>query len=110
MIVKMHLNSRNNRIFLITVKFTMSIRLNAENTENTHKFLNQIEIDKVEKLYNAMQSNEQLFWKLLKNQKPSSQMSAFLVDGTIKTILVKTIFEECGPSILNQAHLQPTQI
>ena len=34
MIVKVHLIFRNNRIFLIMVKFMMSIRLNAENTEN----------------------------------------------------------------------------
>ena len=49
------------------------------------KLLNQIEIDKVAKLCNAAQSNEKLFWKLLKNRKSSSQMSAFLIDGKMIT-------------------------
>ena len=49
------------------------------------KFLNQIEIDKAAKLCNAAQSNEKLFWKLTKNQKSSSQMSAFLIDGKMIT-------------------------
>ena len=49
------------------------------------KFLNQIEIDKAAKLCNAVQSNERSFWKFLKNQKSSSQMSAFLVDGKMIT-------------------------
>ena len=35
MIVKVHLILGNNRIFLIMVKFMVSIGLNAENTENT---------------------------------------------------------------------------
>ena len=79
MIVKMHLISGNNRIFLIMVKFMMSFRPNAENTESTCVciFLNQIKIDKAEKLCNTAQSDEKLFWKLSKNQKSSSQMSAF---------------------------------
>ena len=47
--------------------------------------MNQIEIDKAAKLYNAAQANERLFWKLLKNQKSSSQMSSFLVDGKMVT-------------------------
>ena len=49
------------------------------------KFLNQIEIDKAAKLCNAAQSNEKLFWKLIKNQKSSSQISAFLIDGKMIT-------------------------
>ena len=49
------------------------------------KFFNQIEIDIALKLCDAAQSNEKLFWKLLKNQKSSSQMSAFLIDGKMIT-------------------------
>ena len=49
------------------------------------KFLNQIEIDKAAKFCNAAQSNEKLFWKLLKNRKSSSQMSTFLIDGKMIT-------------------------
>ena len=44
-------------------------------------FLNQLESDRVTKLCSAADSDEKLFWKLLKGQKSSSQMSAFLVNG-----------------------------
>ena len=47
--------------------------------------MNQIEIDKAAELFNAAQSNEKLFWKLLKNRKSSSQMSMFLIDGKMIT-------------------------
>ena len=47
--------------------------------------MNQIEIDKAAKLCNAAQSSKRLFWKLLKNEKSSFQMSAFLVDGKMIT-------------------------
>ena len=50
-----------------------------EYRKHLRKFLNQMEIDKAAKLCNAAQSNEKLFWKLSKNRKSSSQMSAFLV-------------------------------
>ena len=56
-----------------------------EYRKHLRKFLNQIEIDKAAKLCNAAQSNEKLFWKLIKNQKSSSQMSAFLIDGKMIT-------------------------
>ena len=64
----------------------MPIGLNTESTrKHLRKFLNQIEIDKAAKLCNAAHSNEKLFWKLLKNRKSSSQMSAFLIDGKMIT-------------------------
>ena len=44
-------------------------------------FLNQLDSDRVTKLCSAADSDEKLFWKLLKGQKSSSQMSAFLVNG-----------------------------
>ena len=53
-----------------------------------HNFLNNPENDKVKKLCNAAESDEKLFWKLLKGQRSSSQMSAFLVED--KLITVKT--------------------
>ena len=40
---------------------------------------------KVTKLCSAADSDEKLFWKLLKGQKSSSQMSAFLVNGSLIT-------------------------
>ena len=48
-------------------------------------FLNQLESDRVTKLCRAADSDEKLFWKLLKGQKSSSQMSAFLVNGSLIT-------------------------
>ena len=48
-------------------------------------FLNQVETDKIKKLCNAASTDEKLFWKLLKGQRSSSQMSSFLVDGKFMT-------------------------
>ena len=48
-------------------------------------FLNNLENDKVTKLCNAAESDEKLFWKLLKGQRSSSQMSAFLVEDKLIT-------------------------
>ena len=67
-----------------------------EYRKHLREFMNQIEIDKAAKLCNAAHSNENSFWKLLKNRKFSSQMSEFLTDG--KMITDKTIFAKCGPS------------
>ena len=41
--------------------------------------------DKIKRLCDASESNEKLFWKLVKSQRSSSQMSAFLVDGIMIT-------------------------
>ena len=48
-------------------------------------FLNNLENDKVRKLCNAAESDEKLFWKLLKGQRSTSQMSAFLVKDKLIT-------------------------
>ena len=48
-------------------------------------FLNQCEADKITKLCNAAESNEKLFSKLIKCQRSSSQMSAFVVNGELLT-------------------------
>ena len=48
-------------------------------------FLNQCEADKITKLCNAAESNEKLFWKLIKSQRSSSQMSVFVVNGELLT-------------------------
>ena len=47
--------------------------------------LNQCEADKITKLCNAAESNEKLFWKLIKSQRSSSQMSTFVVNGELLT-------------------------
>ena len=80
-----------------------------EYRKHLRKFLNQIEIDKATKLCNAVQSNEKLFWKLLKNRKSSSQMKAFLIDGKMITE-ENDILEMWAEHFENKAHLQPTQI
>ena len=47
--------------------------------------MNQLEVDKIIKLSHAAESNEKLFWKLIKGQRSSSQMTAFLVNDTLLT-------------------------
>ena len=49
------------------------------------KFLNDVEIDEIKKFCSAADSDEKSFWKLLKEQYSSSQMSAFLVNGKLIT-------------------------
>ena len=48
-------------------------------------FINNLESDKVKKLCNAAESDEKLFWMLLKGQRSTSQMSAFLVENKLIT-------------------------
>ena len=48
-------------------------------------FPNQLESDRVTKLCSAADSDEKLFWKVLKGQKSSSQMSAFFVNESLIT-------------------------
>ena len=48
-------------------------------------FLNNLENDKVTKLCSTAESDEKLFWKLLKRQRSTSQMSAFLVKDKLIT-------------------------
>ena len=48
-------------------------------------FLSKLESDKVKKLCNASENSERLFCSLIKDQRSSSQMSAFLVNGKLIT-------------------------
>ena len=50
-----------------------------------HNFLNNLESDKVKKLCSAAESDGTLFWKLLKGQLSTSQMSTFLVENKLIT-------------------------
>ena len=56
-----------------------------EYRQKLRRFLNQTEADRIRKLCHAAESNEKLFWKLVKSQRSSSQMSAFLVNGDLLT-------------------------
>ena len=47
--------------------------------------LSQFEAEKITKLCNAADSNEKLFWRLLKGQRSTSQVAAFLVDRKLIT-------------------------
>ena len=42
-------------------------------------------MDNIKKLCDAAESNEKLFWKLLKGQRSTTQMSAFLTDEKLIT-------------------------
>ena len=49
------------------------------------KFLNQLEIDRVRKFCVAAETDEKMVWRLFRGQRSSSQMSAFLVNGSLIT-------------------------
>ena len=53
--------------------------------QKLRKFLNQSETDRIKDLCDAANSNENLFWKLIKGQRSSSKMSAFLVGSKLIT-------------------------
>ena len=72
-------------IFPVLVKFTTLGDTHDEYRLLMHNFVNNLENYKVKKLYNAAESDEKLFWKLLKGQRSSSQMSAFLVEDKLIT-------------------------
>ena len=56
-----------------------------EYRQKLRSFLDQTEADRIRKLCHAAESNEKLFWKLVKSQRSSSQMCAFLVNGDVLT-------------------------
>ena len=56
-----------------------------EYRQKLREFLSQSEADQIKDLCNAANSNENLFTKLIKGQRSSSQMSAFLFDGKLFT-------------------------
>ena len=47
--------------------------------------MNYLEVDGVKRLCVAAETDEKLFWKLFKGQRPSSQMSTFLVNWAFVT-------------------------
>ena len=47
------------------------------------KFLRDTEMENIKKLHFAADSNEKEFWKLVKGQRSSSQMTAFQIDGAM---------------------------
>ena len=55
-----------------------------EYRQKLRSFLDQTEADRIRKHCHA-ESNEKLFWKFVKSQRSSSQMSAFLVNGDLLT-------------------------
>ena len=73
-------------IFPVLVTFTTPITAVVKKYRFLmRKFLNNLENDKVAKLCSAAESDEKLFWKLLKGQRPSCQISAFLVKDKLIT-------------------------
>ena len=47
------------------------------------KFLGDTKMENIKKIHFAADSNEKEFWKLVKGQRSSSQMSAFQIDGSM---------------------------
>ena len=60
-------------------------RKRKEYGRKLREFLNELEVDKIIKLSHAAASNEKLFWKLIKGQRSSLQMTAYLVNDTLLT-------------------------
>ena len=52
-------------------------------------FFNQLEVQKIDRLCTAAETDEKRFWKLLKGQRHSSQMHAFLIEGKLLSVLDK---------------------
>ena len=63
------------------------------------KFLRDTEMENIKKLHFAADSNEKEFWKLVKGQRSSSQMSAFQIDGAMCNDKIR--FETYGLTILS---------
>ena len=90
-------HGKNINFLVMATSMTLTVRF-VKSTRHSYVNLNDVEIDKIKKLCSAADSDENSFWKLLKGQRSSSQMSAFLVDG--KLITEKTLFLKCGRIIL----------
>ena len=72
---------------LATMKYTTFTVENITKDYHSHLrcSLKQVLTNKIKELSNAASTDEKLFWKLLKGQLSSSQMSPFLVDGKLIT-------------------------
>ena len=78
-------NSWKQSSFLTDDTHVTYLAKRREYRQKLPKFLNQSETDRIKDQCNAANSNENLFWKLIKGQRSSSQMSAFLVGGKLIT-------------------------
>ena len=84
--VRLPLSSGREKIILMETKLAKNYRSKRrEYRFKLRNFLNQLEAEKITKLCNAAYTNENLFWRLLKGQRSTSHMTAFLVDGKIIT-------------------------
>ena len=72
-------------LFCIFHALSFELNLFFDRTCPLRDFLSQLEAEKITKVRNAADSNEKLFWRLLKGQRSISQMTAFLVDGKLIT-------------------------
>ena len=80
--VRLHLTHGRSLIFF-SVVVTPTTLTRKEYRLLLRNFLNNLESDKVKKLCNAAECDEKLFCKLLKGQRSTSQMSAFLVENKL---------------------------
>ena len=81
---RLHLSLGKITIILMERLFDKNYRLKCrEYRFKLRNFLSQLEAEKITKLCSAADSNENLFWRLLKGQRSTSQMTAFLVDGRL---------------------------
>ena len=76
-------NSWKQSCFLTDDTHVTYLAKHREHRQKLREFLNQSETDRIRDLCNAAKSNDNLFWKLIKGQRSSSQMSAVLVGGKL---------------------------
>ena len=82
--VRLPLSPGRKTIILMETKFAKIPVQNVESiVSNYGIFSINLKPKKITKLRNAAYTNEKLFWRLLKRQRTTSQMTAFLIDGKI---------------------------
>ena len=84
--VKLHLILGKTTNILPTMKYTTFTVLKVRTIARVcDAFSIKLKLTKIKKLCNAASTVEKIFWKLLKGQRFSSQMSSFLVGGKFIT-------------------------
>ena len=81
-IIQLHFKTGKTVTLLIQVRFSIiTSQLGLFIVQN----YDEKDHDKIKRLCDASETNEKLFWKLVKSQRSSPQMSAFLVDRKMIT-------------------------
>ena len=84
--VRLPLSPGRKKIILMETEHAKITLQNVESIVSNYVIFSiKFEAEKITKLCNAAYTDENLFWRLLKERRSNSQMTAFLVDGKIIT-------------------------